>query len=54
MVVILGYGLSLWVATSTGPGVVKKWFENNEKVFMLIMSVIGAELMIVAMIIPNL
>ncbi|OBA47375.1 hypothetical protein [Kocuria sp. ICS0012] len=54
MVVILGYGLSLWVATSTGPGVVKKWFENNEKVFMLIMSVIGAELMIVAVIIPNL
>ena len=42
MVVMLGYGLSLWIATSTGPGVVKKWFENNEKVFMLIMSVIGA------------
>ena len=39
---MLGYGLSLWIATSTGPGVVKKWFENNEKVFMLIMSVIGA------------
>lgn len=54
MVVMLGYGLSLWIATSTGPGVVKKWFENNEKVFMLIMSVIGAELMIVAVIIPNL
>lgn len=42
MVVMLGYGLSLWIATSTGPGVVKKWFENNEKVFMLIMFVIGA------------
>lgn len=54
MVVMLGYGLSVWIATSTGPGVVKKWFENNEKVFMLIMSVIGAELMIVAVIIPNL
>lgn len=54
MVVMLGYGLSLWIATSTGPGVVKKWFENNQKVFMLIMSVIGAELMIVAVIIPNL
>lgn len=39
---MLGYGLSLWIATSTGPGVVKKWFENNEKVFMLIMFVIGA------------
>lgn len=38
MVVMLGYGLSLWIATSTGPGVVKKWFENNEKVFMLIMT----------------
>lgn len=54
MIVMLGYGLSLWIATSTGPGVVKKWFENNEKVFMLIMSVIGAVLMIVAVIIPNL
>ncbi|WP_290655358.1 MFS transporter [Kocuria sp.] len=54
MVVMLGYGLSLWIAISTGPGVVKKWFENNEKVFMLIMSVIGAVLMIVAVIIPNL
>ncbi|WP_270263824.1 hypothetical protein [Kocuria marina] len=42
MVVMLGYGLLLWIATSTGPGVVEKWFENNEKVFMLIMSVIGA------------
>ncbi|PZP37605.1 MAG: hypothetical protein DI613_01410 [Kocuria rhizophila] len=54
MVVMVGYGLSLWIATSTGATVVKRWFENNEKVFMLLMSSIGAVLMVIAVIIPNL
>ncbi|WP_344224804.1 MFS transporter [Kocuria atrinae] len=54
MVVMVGYGPSLWIATSTGATVVKRWFENNEMVFMLLMSSIGAVLMVIAVIIPNL
>lgn len=54
VIIMVGYGLSLLIATYTGADIIKNKFPGKEKYFMLVCSVIGAALLVAAVMIPNL
>lgn len=46
--ILIGYAVTLIIATACAPGVIRKWFPEKEKPFMLIASVISAITLVLA------
>jgi len=51
-VVVVGYGITLLVATWTAADVIKKFFSGREKQFMFMMCVIGAVFLVATVVVP--
>lgn len=52
-VVMVGYGITMLIATWTAADVIKKFFSGKEKQFMLMMCIIGAVLLVGTVLVPN-
>ncbi|MDO5512004.1 MFS transporter [Corynebacterium sp.] len=52
-IVMVGYGITLLIATWTAADVIKKYFAGKEKQFMLLMSVLGAVFLVGTVMVPS-
>ncbi len=54
IIILSMYGVSLYIATSTGPTLIKKYFDKQERKFMLLTSCCGGVLLLGTVLIGNL